>query len=70
VTSRPAPRLSEAEFATLASRAGLRLTPEKRAELYEAYGAIEALAARIRPQSDLGAEPATIFVPLPREDPA
>jgi hypothetical protein len=60
--------LTEVEFAALATRAGLQLTAEKRAELYEAFGAIETLAARIRQPRDLGAEPATIFTLVVGED--
>jgi hypothetical protein len=54
-------RLSEAEFAVLVARAGLRLTPEKRAVLHEAHGGLQDLAQRVRAAQRGASEPATIF---------
>lgn len=56
--------LTETEFVALATRAGLRLPPEKRTSLYEAYRSLDELAQRVRRQRDIGAEPAVIFTPI------
>jgi hypothetical protein len=62
-------RLTEAEFTALATRAGLQLTPEKRAALFEAYRNLEELARRVRRPRDLGAEPAATFTPIGAKQP-
>jgi hypothetical protein len=60
--SRPKPSITEAEFAVLAKRTGLPLNGAKLAELYDVYGVIEQMVARVRKPRGLGAESATIFV--------
>jgi hypothetical protein len=56
------PTISEAEFAVLAKRAGLNLTDQQRAELYQGYGFVEEMIARVRTPRGREAEPAHIFV--------
>ncbi len=56
------PSITEAEFATLVKRAGLTLTEQQRAALYEGYGFLEEMIARVRtPARGREAEPAHIF---------
>ena len=57
----PKPSISEAEFATLVKRAGLSLTDQQRAALYEGYGFLEEMIARVRTPREVGAEPAHVF---------
>ena len=42
------PSISEAEFDVLCKRLPLTLTPAQKAELYEAYGHLEVIRARVR----------------------
>jgi hypothetical protein len=56
------PKITEAEFATLVKRAGLTLSDAQKAELYKAYGYVEAMIARVRTPRGREAEPAHIFV--------
>ena len=62
MTSKPTPKITEAEFAVLVKRAGLVLTDAQRAELYTGYGYVEAMIARVRTPRGREAEPAHIFV--------
>ncbi|HUA53979.1 MAG TPA: hypothetical protein VMB81_17520 [Candidatus Sulfotelmatobacter sp.] len=54
--------ITQAEFATLVKRAGLSLTDQQRAALYEGYGYIEEMIERVRTPRGREAEPAHIFV--------
>ncbi|GAC1607135.1 MAG: hypothetical protein NVS3B2_15770 [Ramlibacter sp.] len=63
----PTPIVSETELATFLKRAGFSLTPEQLGEYYEAYGYVEAMAARLRSERSHMAEPAHIFS-IPMED--
>jgi hypothetical protein len=55
------PSISEAEFATLVKRAGLTLTDQQRAALYEGYHFLEEMIERVRTPRGVEAEPAHIF---------
>ena len=57
------PKISEADFEALVRRAGLDLTAEQRATIYQGYAYVEAMAERMRKPRGREAEPATIFVP-------
>ena len=54
-------RPTEAEFAALAARAGLRLSLEKQASVYETFCELAALATRVHRPRDVAAEPAVVF---------
>jgi hypothetical protein len=57
-----ASKLTRAEFDILADHAGLALSERQKAELYGAWGTLEALIERLRtPSLAIEAEPATIF---------
>ena len=62
----PKPRLTRPEFDALVARAGLPLDATQKSELYEAYGYVEAMAARVRAGGNRRreAEPAVTFAPL------
>ena len=55
------PSITEAEFATLVKRAGLTVTDQQRAALYEGYGYVEEMIARVRTPRGREAEAAHIF---------
>ncbi len=55
------PSISEAEFAVLARRTGLTLSPEQVSSLYEAYGWMEDMGERLRTPRGREAEPALTF---------
>jgi hypothetical protein len=58
------PNTTIEEFTAIVRRAGLRLTKDKIAELYAAWGYVEEMAARNRtPALPREAEPAHIFKP-------
>jgi len=54
------------EFARTLRAAGLRLTPDQTASAYEGLLYLERMAERVRAERAVGAEPATIFVAVPR----
>ena len=58
-----APRLTLESFASLASRAGLSLSPSQLKELHEAYRHVAAMTERVRSTPSLTAESAMAFVP-------
>ena len=60
--ARPKPTISQAQFSALANAAGLPFGEAKLAEMYEVYGTVEGMAARVRAPRSVLAEPATIFV--------
>jgi hypothetical protein len=55
------PTISQPEFEFLARRAGLTLSEAQKAELYSAYGYIEAMLEKVRKPRGREAEPAHIF---------
>lgn len=59
------PGASREEFAVLARHAGLTLSEAQQSTLYEVYGHLETMLARLRGSGDRarGAEPAHVFVP-------
>ena len=62
------PGASREEFAVLVRHAGLTLSEAQQGSLYEVYGHLEAMVARLRGSRDggdraRGAEPAHVFVP-------
>jgi hypothetical protein len=63
------PSITEAEFAVLVKRAGLKLTDQQRAALYEGYGFVEQMVAQVRTPRDRAAEPAHIFTFSPKQVP-
>jgi hypothetical protein len=50
------------EFSTLVDRSGLRLTPEQKSVLFDAYPMFQAMVARATPALPREAEPALIFL--------
>jgi hypothetical protein len=56
-------RLTLESFASLASRAGVSLSPSRMKELHEAYRHVAAMAERVRGTPSLTAESAMAFVP-------
>jgi len=54
-------KTTEAEFDALIARAGLILTAAQRAEIYQAYGAIERMIESLRRPRSAAIEPATIL---------
>lgn len=61
----PKPSITKEAFEALANRAGISLTPEQKRELYDAYGYVEAMAARVRGGGKRrpDAEPSVTFTP-------
>lgn len=59
----PSASVDQEQFAILVRRAGLPLDAQQRRTLFEVYGYIEAMAARLRTPRARGAEPAHVFVP-------
>lgn len=57
------PSISEADFTVLVTRAGLPLTSAQSHDIYEIYGLIEAIQARVHAPLPREAEPAAIFTP-------
>jgi hypothetical protein len=55
--------LTPEEFETLARRLGLPLRPGAAPEMAKAYARLQAMAAQMRAERDIGAEPAHIFKP-------
>ncbi len=55
--------ITDDEIDFLARRAGLRLTPEQRADLRGVYAHVRAMAERVRTPRTRMAEPANVFVP-------
>ena len=55
------PSISLEEFATLLKPTGLKLTPEQVSRIYEGYGYLEALIARVNAPLPRDAEPALTF---------
>lgn len=55
------PSIDLATFATLLDQSGLRLTLEQIASVYEGYGYLEAMIARVNTPLPREAEPALIF---------
>jgi len=55
------PSTSAGELGVFLKRAGFSLTPEEVAEYLEAYRYIEAMAARLRRERSIMAEPAHVF---------
>lgn len=60
------PSIDLATFATLVDHSGLTLTPEQIASVYEGYGYLEAMIARVNAPLPREAEPALIFRPEDR----
>ena len=56
------PKISEPAFALLAEQTGLPLSEAQRRTLYEAYGMVEAMLAKVNEPLPREAEPALIFV--------
>jgi hypothetical protein len=63
------PSITEAEFAVLVKRAGLNVTDQQRAALYEGYGFVEQMIAQVRTPRGREAEPAHIFTFTPDQLP-
>jgi hypothetical protein len=63
------PSITEAEFAVLVKRAGLTLSEKQRAALYEGYGYLEDMIAKVRTPRGREAEPAHIFTFTPKQVP-
>ena len=61
-------RSSAAEFALLARRAGLTLTPAQLVEMHEAFDVVEAMAAGVRKPRTHQTEPALTFSVNRRDD--
>jgi hypothetical protein len=59
----PKATMTPEEFALILKTAGLRLTAEQVAGAYEGLGYLEGMAARVRQERPVAAEPAHIFVP-------
>jgi hypothetical protein len=57
------PSISEAEFEVMAKQTGLPLSAAQKAMLYEVYGMLEEMLARVNTPMPREAEPAHIFVP-------
>ena len=57
------PNISEAAFSALAAQTGLPLSEAQKRALYEVYGTIEAMVARVTQPVPREAEPALIFNP-------
>lgn len=57
----PKPTISQAEFAAMAARAGLKLDATQLAEMHSVYGYFEEMQARVRKPRGLEAEPAHVF---------
>jgi hypothetical protein len=57
------PSVSEAEFAVMVKQAGLSLSAEQTATLYDAYWMIEDMIARVTRPMPLESEPAHMFTP-------
>lgn len=55
------PSIDLATFATLVDQSGLTLTLEQIASIYEGYGYLEAMIARVNAPLPREAEPALIF---------
>jgi hypothetical protein len=60
----PKPSVSRESFAAIAATTGLKLNEAETRELYEAYGHVEAMVARLRGAKRApAAEPAVVFKP-------
>lgn len=57
------PTMTRTEFDSSVTRSGLPIDDEKRAELYEAFGKVEAMIALVTRDKPREAEPALIFIP-------
>lgn len=57
------PKISEADFDALVRRAGLDLTAQQKAVLYQGYAHVEMMTERVRSPRRREAEAAVIFVP-------
>ncbi len=57
------PKISETDFDALVRRAGLDLTAQQKAVIYQGYAYVEAMAERMRAPRGREAEPAVIFTP-------
>jgi hypothetical protein len=57
------PSVTEAEFAVMVKQAGLPLSQEQTATLYDAYWMIEDMIARVTQPMPLEIEPAHMFTP-------
>ena len=55
------PSVSESELGVYLKRAGFSLNAEQLAEYWEAYGYVDAMAARLRRERSYMAEPAHVF---------
>jgi hypothetical protein len=55
--------LTSAAFEALARELGLALRPGAAPEMARAYARLQALAAQVRAERDIGAEPAHTFKP-------
>ena len=62
----PKPSIGRADFEALVRRSGLPLSEAQKSELFEAYGYVEIMAARVRSGGNRRreAEPAVIFKPI------
>jgi hypothetical protein len=58
-----APQISEAEFAALTVARGFAFSAEELADLYQAYGMVEAMVERVRSGRAREAAPAFVFDP-------
>lgn len=65
----PAPKatITRAEFEVLVGQTGLPLSEAQKDEFFEAYGYLEAMAARVRAGGNRRreVEPAIVFKPIP-----
>jgi hypothetical protein len=66
--SAPKATITREEFDARVRQTGLPLNETQKAEFFEAYGYIEAMAARVRTDGNRRreAEPAIVFKPIPR----
>jgi hypothetical protein len=55
--------VSEADFAVMVSQTGLPLSTEQKRTLYDAYGMLEAMIARVNTPMPVEVEPAHMFEP-------
>ncbi len=55
--------VNEADFEVMVAQTGLPLSAEQKRTLYDAYGMLEAMIARVNTPMPVDVEPAHIFVP-------
>ncbi|MBN7807830.1 MULTISPECIES: hypothetical protein [Agrobacterium] len=57
------PTLSRQDFDVLVSRTNLNMPPEQIADIYEVFGEVEAILARVRRDFPITQGPAMLFAP-------